>query len=596
MELKELVTLYRHWMWLLIVGAILGLAGGYAASKIQIPVYEASAKVLITRSHQQGTSDILSLSDQQLVLTYQQLLKTRPVLDEAGVKLGAEIDPDNVRVDVVLNTQIIQIKVQDKDPSRAAAVANTLIQILIEQNEILQAGRYSIYEESLNMQVAQVQKQIDILQGQITEINETNITEQLNLVNQQIADLRVEITSLEKDIAEFPNTITAANRINLAEKQAQLDQLRSLLQVYQQIQTNLTFIGQPIQGGTGRDDPRITGLQATLNLYQELYLDLLNDLETVKLSRVQSTPTVTEIEAAVVTEKPIKPIPLLYIALAGIVGILIAAGVVLLKDYFDDTLKSSQKIQELLGIAVIGQITKVAHKHDRGGYLANQTGFILANAFGSLRINVSRLIAQHPMKTILITSPALGDGKTTIALNLAVAFVQAGKKTVLLDADFYHPQIHIRTGLDNQKGLSNILADGLDWQEAVRGFGGINVITNGVYCPSSTALLESDHMSQLLKKLQKIADVIIIDGPPLFIVDSQILASQVGGVLLVVRQGDTLTAVARSMLDQLKLIQANLLGVVLNRASRANTYYFDGYYHNIHEDKMQEQLDKIKPN
>jgi tyrosine-protein kinase len=592
MELKEVVVLYRRWIWLLVAGLILGLISGLVVSKIQTPIYEASTKVLITRSRQEGGADILAISDQQLVLTYQQLLKTRPVLDEAGSELGIEIDEDNIRVDILANTQIIQIKVQDGKADQAVAIANTLVQILIGQNEILQAGRYSAYEEGLNSQLTQVQKEIDALQSQITQINQTNIEEQLKLVDQRIKDLQDEILSLEKEISSFPSILSSINRANLAEKQSQLDQSRSLLYLYQQIQTNLTFIGKPTQG-TGRDDPQIVSLQATLNLYQQLYLSLLNNLETVKLAHVQSTPTVTQIEQAVLPEKPIRPIPLLYIPLAGMVGLLVAAGVILLVDYFDDTLKSSKGIQEILGVPVIGQISEASHisKNNGGVHLEDPS---ILNAFDSLRINVSRLIAQKSLKTILITSPGLAEGKTTIAANLAGAFVRSGKKAVLLDADLYHPQLHSRLGLDNRMGLNNILTDGLAWQDVAHDVGGITVIPSGVSSPSSSLLFESDNMTRLLEKLQKDSDVVIIDGPPLFVVDSQILASKVGGALLVVRQSSTITAVARAMLKQLNLMDVNVLGVVLNRVPRTEAYYFDGYHFSAHGEGQEDGLKKIK--
>lgn len=593
MELKTLWALYRHWLWLLAVGLLLGLASGYAASRIQEPVYQASAKVLVNRTRQQGSADILSISDQQLVLTYLQLLKTQPVLYEAGSRLGVEVHAENVKVDVIVNTQIIQIKIEDKDAGQAAAIANTLVQVLIEQNEMLQAGRYTTYEQGLNSQITLVQEQISTLQSQITEINQANIEEQLHLVDQEISTLQDEISALEKDIAGFPALLSTSDRAKLTEKQGQLNQLRSLLTLYQEIQTNLVFIGKPSQG-TGPDDPRVTSLQATLSLYQQLYLDLLNNIEAVKLARVQSTPTVTKIEEAAIPQEPIRPIPLLYTALSGIVGLFLAAGSILLIDYFDDTLKSPQNIQETLGLPVIGQISRVKYKKRNNGsfQVANQVDSSLANAFGSLRINVSRLIEHKPVKTILITSSRSGEGKTTVCLNLAAAFVRSGKRVVLLDADFYHPQIHTRLGLDNKRGLSHILADGVEWQELTRAIGGFDVITSGLHSPSATALLESKRWPLLLEKLHKKADVIILDGPPLFIEDSQILASRVAGVLLVVRQGETLAAEARAMIDQLRLIDANVLGVVLNGVPRANTYYFNRDSHILREAEPEETVEE----
>jgi len=589
-ELKELIILFRRWLWLLLIGAILGLGSGYFASRLITPVYETSTKVLVSRIRQQNAADILALSDQQLVLTYQQLLKTEPVLDESGSRLGVEIDPDNIRVDILPNTQIIQIKVQDESPERASNIANTLVQILIEQNEMLQTGRYTIYEDSLNTQIAQVQAQIDNLEGQIAQINQENVDEQLSLVSQQIADLKDEISNLEKEIAGFPVNLSTIDRANLAEKQAQLDQLRSLLYLYQQIQTNLTFIGKPGQGGTELDDPKITTLQSTLNLYQQLYLNLLSNLETVKLSRVQSTPTVTQIEMAAVPEHPIKPIPLLYTALSGIVGLMIASGAILLIDYFDDTLKSSQKIQEVLGIPVIGEITETDRNRKIGDlYPGNEAGASLMNAFGVLRINVSRILAQNSLKTILITSPGLGEGKTTIAAHLAEAFVQSGKKVLVIDADLHHPSLHSIFEVEKEKGLTDILADGLDWQTVTHEIDGMTVIPSGSDSSSPNVLLESDGMSQLLDKLKKHTDVVILDGPPLFVMDAQILASKVNGILLVIRQGNTLVAAARTMINQLNLMDANLLGVVLNRVKRNDMNYPNGYYYKTRGTKSSER-------
>ena len=595
MELKDVISLYRHWIWLLIAGMILGLTSGFFASKMQTPIYEASAKVLVTKSRQQGGADVLVISDQQLVLTYLQLLKTRPVLNEVESRLSTNIDSDNITVDIVADTQIIQIRVQDKSPEQAFAIANTLVQILIEQNETLYTGRYSAYEEGLNSQLIQVEDQITALQGQITQINQANVEEQLTLVNQQITGLQDEISTLEKDIAKFPSILSTVDRASLTQKQNQLDQLRSLFTLYQQIKTNLTFIGKPGQAGTGPDDMRVTSLQSTLNLYQQLYLNLLNNLTAVKLARVQSTPTVSSIEDAVIPKRPIRPVPMLYTALAGLVGLFVAAGAILLIDYLDDTLKSSRKVQDVLGVPVIGEISESTPNNKvRSFRSANHSNSSLLNAFGILRINVGRLVTEKSIKTILITSPSLGEGKTTIATNLASAFVRSGKKVLLMDADLYHPTLHSRLGIDNQKGLTDILAENLDWEDITRDFGGIAIITSGAHTPSSAALLESDGMTKLLGQLQKEFDLIIVDGPPLFMEGSLIIASKVGGILLVLRQGGTITASAHSMLDQLNLIGATVLGVALNRVPRTDTYYFDGYSHDNRDEKLEEQVKQVE--
>jgi len=592
MEIKELINLYRRWLWLLVGCFILGLAVGFLVSKIQSPVYEASTKALVVRGRQQSNNDMLPITDQQLAMTYMQLLKTRPVLDETEKRLGVEIDPDNVQVGLITETQIIQIKVQDRDAQKAAEIANALVQILIDRNESLQAGRFTVYEDGLNLQIAQIQEQIDELQGQIVTIDQTSIKDQSKQIQNQIIQLQSQIKTLEQEIASFPVLPSANDRASMAAKQAQITQLSSLLYLYQQIETNLTYIGKPLQGNVP-DNPQVTNLQSTLNLYQQLYLNLLSNQAAVRLARAQNTPVVEQIEKAVAPKKPVRPIPLLYTALAGLVGLFVSAGAILLIDYFDDTLKSSQKIQEALGMPVIGEIPEVNAIHRIGKLSPAKKNSLLLNALGILRININRLVTQKTSRTILITSPAQGDGKTTIATNLAKAFVQSGKKVALLDADLSNPVLHSRFEVDNQKGLIDILSANLDWQEVARDVNGITLITSGGLSQSPAALLESEKMTQLLKQIQKEVDVIILDGPPLFTLDSQILVSKVGSTLLVVRQGSTITTVARAMLDQLKLMNANVLGVVLNRVPLSNAYYFDGYSRNISKDTTEDVMETV---
>jgi polysaccharide biosynthesis transport protein len=596
MELKELITLYRRWFWLLILGLVLGLASGYFASRLQAPLYEASTRILITKGRQEGGADMLSLDQEELVLTYQQILKTRSILDEAESRLDLNIDPDEVMVDVVLNTQIIQVGVRNQNPQQAVDIANTLVQLLIEKNEALYAGRYTAYEGSLNSQIAEVQLQVDNLQGQINQIDKAVVEEQLALVSQQIAGLRDEIVVLENDIAEFPALLSVTERASLAEKQAELGQLQSMLYIYQQIQSNLTFIGQPVQGETPSGDPRRTSLQATLNLYQQLYLDLLNHLASARLARVQATPTVSQIDSAVLPERPVRPIPLLYTVLAGIVGLSVVVISVLVIDYFDDTLTSSEQVEQDLGVPVIGEIVDAPLTHRKEDLNpADACGVFDLHSFGMLRINISRLVARRSIATILVTSPALGDGKSTIAAHLARALAHAGKSTIVLEADLDHPGLHSQFGLDRQSGLGDILGQNFDWTEVTCDVDGVKVITAGSQ-PASGVSFESERMAQLLDRLQREAQLVILDGPPLDKVNSQILASKVGGVVLVVRPGHTLTMEVRKKLHQLELMDAKVLGIVLNRTLTASTSRFDRHLRKGSQETSQKKVETVERN
>jgi len=271
--------------------------------------------------------------------------------------------------------------------------------------------------------------------------------------------------------------------------------------------------------------------------------------------------------------------PLLYILVGVVVGLGLSITVILFLNHYDDTLRSSQTVQEVLGIPILGKISEAHREKAAGGErtLTARENPELLNAFGSLRINVNRLMLQKSIKTLLITSPSRGDGKTMISLNLAEAFAASGKKVALVEADLYRPRLHVRFGLDNKNGLTSILTGGLRWEEVTKSVRKITVVTGGPATTSSAMLLESDVMDQFLEELQANFDVVILDSPPLFVMDAQILASKVGGILMVVRLGDTITAVARSMLDQLHLMDAHVLGAVLNCVPhQKDVSYFDG--------------------
>src|SRR5689334_11190350 len=142
MDSKALFLLMWRGARLLVAGFVLGAAFGYTVARTQTPVFEARTQVLISRARQQTNTDMLPLGEDQLVSTNIQLVKSQPVLDAVSTQLGYQVKSDQVVVNAIPNTLIIQIKVQDPVSGRAADIANTLVQVLIHQNQQLVADRY----------------------------------------------------------------------------------------------------------------------------------------------------------------------------------------------------------------------------------------------------------------------------------------------------------------------------------------------------------------------------------------------------------------------------------------------------------------------
>lgn len=137
------------------------------------------------------------------------------------------------------------------------------------------------------------------------------------------------MTSLQKEIAALQPAKTLEAKTQLAEKQARIDQIQPLLNVYQQIYSNLVVLGRPVDSESARNS-RLDRLQSTLDLYQNLYINLLSSLETIRLARLQNTPNIVQVDPAVAPKAPIGPRPLMNTALAAAVGLMLAAGIVFL--------------------------------------------------------------------------------------------------------------------------------------------------------------------------------------------------------------------------------------------------------------------------
>lgn len=565
MEIKYLMRLLGRNILYIILGLVLGAGVGIVVTKIQTPVYEATTKVFVSRTRQQSNSELLSLTDEQLLAINVQLAKSRLVLNEVADQMGSKVKADNIEILTIPNTLIIQIKVLDNDPQRAATVANLFVETLIKQNEALLSGWYTDFETAITEQITEIQKQIDGLQTQISQASDTSAQEQLAQVNQQIDQTKAEISALDQDIASFPLFPNTVQLVSLTEKQAQLDQLLSLMTLYQEIQSNLTYIGKPAQNGTGLENPQLATLQSTLNLYKQINNSLITSRENVRSARTQSRQNVMQIVPATPPKNQVVPIPHLYLLVGGVMGLALAIIVILLIDHMDESLKSATQVEDLLGLPVLGFIS--ANKYKSGLATTSRELYLSeAEAFRALGASLEITGAGKNIRTLMIVNAELKDARTNIAANLAVIIAQQGKRVILLDGDLKHPYLHGLFNMDNQKGFAELLNGKVDIKGAchvVKDIEGLTLIPSGVAEKKSTGWLDTEKWEQLLSGLQKQADLVIVDSPPSDVADAQILASKINAVLLVIRSEHTHIDSAQATLRIFQLIGARVAGVVL---------------------------------
>lgn len=315
-----------------------------------------------------------------------------------------------------------------------------------------------------------------------------------------------------------------------------------------------------------------------MQLYQEIYINLLNNLEAIRLARLQNTPNVVQIESAITSSKPVRPKPITNTGLAAVIGLLLAGGIAFSVEYLDDTVRTPDDIEQIFNLPTIGHIgnIKIGQGEVVDGHVMKHPRSPVSEAFRSLRTNLEFANVDHPLNKILVASSGPGEGKTTIATSLAAIIAQGGRKVLIIDADMRRPRIHSVFGISNRIGLSSLFRGNTtvrSTMRAVEGMDNLFVIPSGNLPPNPTELLASARMDEILAEAIIEVDVVVIDSPPSIVADYQVLSTKMDGVILVVQPGFTHIDAAMAMLEQLRRVNARILGVVLNKIHHNNHYY-----------------------
>lgn len=263
---------------------------------------------------------------------------------------------------------------------------------------------------------------------------------------------------------------------------------------------------------------------------------------------------------------------------------LLAGGAVFAIDTLDDTIKNPEELRRRFNIPIIGMIAWHETPNNKPVTQVEPRS-PAAEAFRALRTNITFAAVDRPLRRIMVTSPTPQEGKTTISSSLAIVLAQADKHVVLIDADLRLPKVHRKFDIHNRIGLTDMFMRPLDSLSAfVKSVEtpGLTIVTAGGLPPKPAELLTSHRMLQILDRLNDDFDVVIIDTPPvLTVTDAAALAPAVDGVILVAKPGSTKMSAFQQALEQLRSVEARVLGVVLNDVnpkSRKYGYYYNRYY------------------
>ena len=289
---------------------------------------------------------------------------------------------------------------------------------------------------------------------------------------------------------------------------------------------------------------------------------------------------------------PIRPKKKQNAALGLLVGIFLGGGLAFFLEYMDTSIRTIGDIEKYLSWPVLGIVPRFeqtikgkASDSEIQPVVSKFPKSASAEAYRTLRTNIQLTDLDNPPKFLVITSAIPLEGKSTTALNLAVALAQKEGKVLLVDADLRKPTIHKLLHLDNSSGFADLLVKNSELAASVKQSKDIDnlwVLTSGSIPSNPSELLGSSRMKTLVEQMKKEYEYVILDTPPLISVsDGAILASQADGIVMVVRPGKVKGEVGRRTKELLERIGTPVLGCVFNcvEPSHRDYYYYYNYYH-----------------
>jgi tyrosine-protein kinase Etk/Wzc len=320
------------------------------------------------------------------------------------------------------------------------------------------------------------------------------------------------------------------------------------------------------------------------------YDNLLSQYQLSRIGESAETGRVRVIDDAVTPGIPVSPHRKRAALIAALLGLVLGIVAAMLVDRFDDAVQNPDEVRDRLRLAVLGSIPRVRRSDIGQTGDSTEKAFrmvthvepqsLVAEAFRSLRTNVTFARAHQDLRTLMITSPAPGEGKSTVAVNLATTFAQQGQRTLLVDADLRRSVLDQTFAITRSPGLTDVLVGTESLDAAVRATDvpNLSILPSGQFPPNPSELLGSTQMRALIELAKQSFDIVLIDSPPvLAVTDAAVLSTIADGSIIVIRLGMTAREAVRRSVSQLRVVNGRILGAVLNAVDFRGASYEGGY-------------------
>lgn len=332
----------------------------------------------------------------------------------------------------------------------------------------------------------------------------------------------------------------------------------------------------------------LTALERDAEANRQMYNSFVNRAKETSIAQDMQTTVARVVDVATLPKAPVKPKKSLTVAIAMVLGVLLGAMIALLLEMLDNTFKTADDVESRLRQPLLTVLPLLSKKEMErtvsGTQILAAPNSLYSEAVRTARTGILLSSVDSPRRSLLVTSSVPGEGKTTFAVNLALAHAHT-KKTLLVDADLRRPAVGKAFGFEpTAKGLSDLVAGTAKLNECLHRIKDSNlvIISSGVIPPNPLELLHSERFRETLQSLMQHFDVVVIDSAPVELVsDALVIADQATGVLFVTRAMSTPVPLARKALQRIRRAHGNIIGVVLNALdfNKAEKYYgeYSGY-------------------
>lgn len=486
------------------------------------------------------------------------------------------------------------------------------------QMERIRPGLSEQFSEALGPRIRNSQEQLAQYEGERTMIltrnpgvrNREQTPPRLKYLDEQIERLKSQIQNMSDQLFTEDNEylgmdseeraqMVATTQARITELRIEKNQLESRAEALRQRSSEVEseFANLP----TGM--MRLAQLQRDVRINEEMFVNVSSQYADMSVLKQSQFGFGRVLDNGLIPNTPVSPNKKILLLVGIMLGGVFAAGFIAVREFADNSISSVDELNmtSLPMLSAIPVLEKASKKNNKmfknsNGEIPNELvllrdrSHVASESIRRLKNNIIYQYGDVPPKTIAITSPEKGDGKSTVISNLGLAFAEEGFKTLVVDTDFRRPKIHNYYGLSNELGMIDYLEGKLPIQKILKDtdLGYLKVITAGSRTDRPESVVSSKEFKQFLDKMEEVFDVILFDTPPYGIIsDSTTLLKRASITLLVTKYRKTNRGVFLKTVEELERIKANVSGIVLNgfdHRKEAGGDYGAGYYKAVYSD------------